>query len=149
MCPGCCRHCFSWWFATTACPQRRTGAKRLLRPPAPAAPLGLRATFGELFRSRTAAWCYLGGALNLIVLSALYSWLPGYLGRAYGLSTAESGAKAARVILAGIVGAVAFGNLADRCGRTRPRRRLMVPAVAAVVTCGLLTAGMDSDRRAA
>ncbi|MFI8763442.1 MFS transporter [Streptomyces sp. NPDC053792] len=116
---------------------------------APAAPLGLRATFGELFRSRTAAWCYLGGALNLIVLSALYSWLPSYLGRAYGLSAAESGAKAARVNLAGIVGAVAFGNLADRCGRTRPRRRLMVPAVAAVVTCGLLTAGMDSDRRAA
>ncbi|MFH9070527.1 MFS transporter [Streptomyces alboflavus] len=111
--------------------------------PAAAVP-GLRATLGELFRSRTAVWCYLGGALNLIVLSALYSWLPSYLGRAYGLSSAESGAKAALVILAGVVGAVAFGHLADRCGRTRPRRRLMVPAVAAVATCGLLTAGFGA-----
>ncbi|MGX1759047.1 MFS transporter [Streptomyces lydicus] len=98
----------------------------------------LAATVRELFRSRTAVWCYLGGALNLVVLSTFYTWLPSYLGRAYGLSSAQAGMRAAPFILAGFVGAIVFGHLADRCAAGRPRRRLMVPAVLAAGAGGLL-----------
>ncbi|MGW8972252.1 MFS transporter [Streptomyces platensis] len=105
---------------------------------APSGQQDLAATVRELFRSRTAVWCYLGGALNLVVLSTLYTWLPSYLGRAYGLSSAQAGVKAALFILAGFVGAIVFGHLADRCAVRRPRRRLMVPAVLAAGAWGLL-----------
>ncbi|WP_431776171.1 MFS transporter [Streptomyces cucumeris] len=98
----------------------------------------LAATVRELFRSRTAVWCYLGGAFNLVVLSTLYTWLPSYLGRAYGLSSAQAGMKAALFIFAGFLGAIVFGHVADRCAVGRPRRRLMVPAVLAAVAWGLL-----------
>ncbi|MFE3881503.1 MFS transporter [Streptomyces lydicus] len=98
----------------------------------------LAATVRELFRSRTAVWCYLGGALNLVVLSTFYTWLPSYLGRAYGLSSAQAGMRAALFILAGFVGAILFGHLADRCAAGRPRRRLMIPAVLAAGAWGLL-----------
>ncbi|WP_435603542.1 MFS transporter [Streptomyces sp. bgisy130] len=105
---------------------------------APSGQQDLAATVRELFRSRTAVWCYLGGALNLVVLSTLYTWLPSYLGRAYGLSSAQAGVKAALFILAGFVGAIVFGHLADRCAVRRPRRRLMVPAALAAGAWGLL-----------
>ncbi|MEU6172362.1 MFS transporter [Streptantibioticus parmotrematis] len=98
----------------------------------------LTVTLRELFRSRTAVWCYLGGALNLVVLSTLYTWLPSYLSRAYGLSSSQAGVRAALFILAGFVGSIVFGHLADRCAATRPRHRLMVPAVLAASAWGLL-----------
>ncbi|GAA2593216.1 MFS transporter [Streptomyces tubercidicus] len=98
----------------------------------------LAATVRGLFRSRTAVWCYLSGALNLVVLSTLYTWLPSYLGRAYGLSSAQAGMKAALFILAGFLGVIVFGHLADRCAAVRPRHRLMVPAVLAAGAWGLL-----------
>ncbi|MCL6300797.1 MFS transporter [Streptomyces kronopolitis] len=118
-------------------------------PRAGQGPTGERAPFGrqdlaamvrELFRSRTAVWCYLGGAFNLVVLSTLYTWLPSYLGRAYGLPSVQAGMAAALFILAGFVGAIVFGHLADRCAAGRPRRRLMVPAVLAAVAWVLLSA---------
>ncbi|MEU1946995.1 MFS transporter [Streptomyces sp. NPDC020125] len=99
----------------------------------------LRETLRELCQVRTATWCYAGGALNLVLLSTLYTWLPTYLTREDGLSSAASGTKTALVILAGAAGTVAFGHLADRCGAHRPRRRLMVPALTAGATCLLLT----------
>jgi MFS transporter, Spinster family, sphingosine-1-phosphate transporter len=113
---------------------------RALSPETGAARPALRVTMRELMRSRTAIWCYVGGALNLVVLSTVYTWLPSYLTRAYGLSSTAAGAKAALVILASVAGAVFFGHLADRCGATRARRRLLVPAVAAVATWALLAA---------
>ncbi|MER6945312.1 MFS transporter [Nonomuraea sp. NPDC000554] len=120
-------------------PAVAAGADRTAAPPAAqAGGIGLRATLRELSRTRTATWCYLGGALNLMVLSTVYTWLPAYLGRAYGLTADKAGAKAALVILAGFFGAIASGYLADRWAATRPRRRLLVPTGLALVTAALL-----------
>lgn len=107
---------------------------------------GLRVTLRELFRTRTATWCYLGGALNLVVFSTLTTWLPSYLARAYGLSSAAAGAKAAVVILAAAAGAVAFGHLADRRGATRPRHKLLVLAVTAGASWILLAGAFGALR---
>ncbi|MEV6564701.1 MFS transporter [Streptomyces kronopolitis] len=112
--------------------ERLTPDRAASRRPGPVA------TLRELFRPRTAVWCYLGGALNLVVLSTLYTWLPSYLSRTYGLSSAQAGAKASLFILAGFVGAIVFGHLADRLGDGCPRRRLTVPAVLAACALVLL-----------
>ncbi|MCK7621636.1 MFS transporter [Streptomyces sp. RS10V-4] len=99
---------------------------------------GMRVALRELMRPRTARACYVGGALNLMVLSTVYTWLPSYLVRAYGLSTDQAGAWAALVILAGFAGSIGSGYLADRRAARRPAHKLLVPSVLAVVTAVLL-----------
>ncbi|MFF1359589.1 MFS transporter [Streptomyces sp. NPDC058297] len=108
-------------------------------PPAPAHRARLRGILAELFRAPTAVAAYLGGALQLVVLSTLYTWLPSYLNRSYGYPVATAGAVAAVVIIAGAVGTVVLGYLADRAGAARTRNKLVVPALLALVTLTVLT----------
>ncbi|MGW4560920.1 MFS transporter [Streptomyces sp. NPDC004561] len=108
-------------------------------PPATAPGPRLRSTLRQLFSARTAIWCYLGGALNLVVLSTFYTWLPSYLSRAYGLSSTQAGTRAGLVILAGVVGAVVLAHVADRRGAVSPGHRLLVPAVTAAVSWAALS----------
>jgi MFS transporter, Spinster family, sphingosine-1-phosphate transporter len=61
-----------------------------------------------LVRSRTILWVCIGGAAQLIVVSAIWSWLPSFFNRAYGIAPAEAGVKAAVVVLAGAIGSVAW-----------------------------------------
>ncbi|MEU6173573.1 MFS transporter [Streptantibioticus parmotrematis] len=107
--------------------------------PAPARRATRRAVLAELIRTRTAVAAYLGGAMQLVVVSTLYTWLPSYLNRSYGYQVAKSGAVAAVVIASGAAGTVVLGYLADRAGATRARNKLVVPALFALVTLGLLT----------
>jgi MFS family permease len=69
----------------------------------------------------------------LFVLSTMYTWMPSFLNRYYGLTPDQAGLKAAIVILLGAVGAVVWGNVADRAGRKQTasqavRRGRRVPA---------------------
>lgn len=96
---------------------------------------------GELLRARTAVAAYLGGAMQLVVLSTLYTWLPSFLTRSYGYTDAKAGAVAAVAIVASAAGTVVLGYLADHAGAVRPRYKLVVPAVLALVALTLLTAG--------
>jgi MFS family permease len=101
----------------------------------------LRATLAELFRARSGVAAIAGGALQLMVVSTLYTWLPSYLNRSYHLAVDRASNLAAAVILAGMIGIVVFGYLADRVASRDPRGRLRVPAVLSVATLGLLTCG--------
>ena len=97
-----------------------------------------RATAAALFRARSAVGAMLGGALLLVVVSTLYTWLPTYLERAYGLPPARAGILGSLVVLAGAVGTASAGYVSDRLARRDVRRRMLVPAVAAVVTTATL-----------
>ncbi|MFD4693252.1 MFS transporter [Streptomyces sp. NPDC058463] len=103
------------------------------------APAGLRGIIAELFRTRTAVAAYLGGAMQLVVLSTLYAWLPSYLTRTYGYTDAKAGAVSAVAIIASAVGTVVLSYLADRAGAVRARNKLLVPARLALVALVLLT----------
>jgi MFS transporter, Spinster family, sphingosine-1-phosphate transporter len=105
-------------------PTDRRSARRVLR---------------ELFRARSGVAAYVGGATQLIVISTLYTWLPSYLHRAYGMSIDRAAGATALVILAGFAGMILFAHLADRGAARTPRARLLVPAVLAIVTAGLLS----------
>jgi len=91
-----------------------------------------------LVRSRTILWVCIGGAAQLIVVSAVWSWLPSFLNRAYGLAPAEAGVKAALVVLAGGIGSVVCGAVVDRAGASRPRAKFTALALLCIATLVIL-----------
>jgi MFS family permease len=101
----------------------------------------LRTTLGRLFRARSGVAAIAGGALQLMVVSTLYTWLPSYLNRSYHLAVDRASTLAAAVILAGMVGTVVFAYVADGVASRDPRGRLRVPAVLSVATLVLLGCG--------
>ena len=61
---------------------------------------------GTLAASRTMLWVCLGAAAQLIVVSAVWSWLPSFLNRVHGVAPGEAGVRAALVVLCGAIGSV-------------------------------------------
>jgi MFS family permease len=91
-----------------------------------------------LVRSRTMLWVCIGGAAQLIVVSALWSWLPSFLNRVHGVAPSQAGIKAALVVLCGAAGAVIWGAVVDRTGTRRPRRKLAALAALCLLSMALL-----------
>ncbi len=99
-----------------------------------------------LVRSPTMLWVCVGGAAQLIVVSALWSWLPSFLNRVHGIAPAPAAVKAALVVLAGALGAVVWGIVVDRAGSRRPHRKLAVMAALCVVALALLAFAFGAER---
>ena len=62
------------------------------------------------------AGAYLGGAAQLIVISAVWSWFPRFLNRIRGVAPAQAGIRAALIVLCGAIGRVVWGAVVDRAG---------------------------------
>jgi predicted MFS family arabinose efflux permease len=99
-----------------------------------------------LLRSPTMLWVCLGGAAQLIVVSALWSWLPSYLNRVHGIAPAQAAVKAALVVLAGALGSVVWGALVDRAGSRSPGRKLAVMALLCVAAMVVLAFAFGAER---
>ena len=91
-----------------------------------------------LARSRTMLWVCIGGSAQLIVVSAMWSWLPSFLNRVHGIEPGQAALKAALVVLAGAAGAVVWGAVVDRAGARQPRRKLMMLALLCLVSLAVL-----------
>ncbi|HEY2929442.1 MFS transporter, partial [Piscinibacter sp.] len=91
-----------------------------------------------LGRSRTMLWVCVGGAAQLVVVSALWSWLPSFLNRVHGVVPAQAGLKAALVVLCGAAGSVIWGAVVDRVGTRHPRRKLVTMALLCVASMVVL-----------
>jgi len=91
-----------------------------------------------LLRSRTMLWVCLGGASQLIVVSAVWSWLPSFLNRFQGVAPAQAAINAALVVLCGAVGSVVWGAVVDRVGAKQPRNKLRAMAVLCVMALAVL-----------
>ena len=87
-----------------------------------------------LMRTRTLLWVCVGAAMQLIVVSAVWSWLPSYLNRFYGVMPDLAGKQAALVVLLGAVGCIVWGTVVDRLGRRRARNKLISLAALCVMT---------------
>jgi MFS transporter, Spinster family, sphingosine-1-phosphate transporter len=94
--------------------------------------------FRSILRSRTVRWICVGGAAQLISLSALWSWLPSYLNRTQHLPPDKAGVQAALVVLAGAVGSVVLGAIADRAGVRRPAGKFIAVASLCILTAIIL-----------
>lgn len=88
----------------------------------------LRFIVQALVRSRTMLWTCVGGAMQLIVVSSLWSWLPSYLNRFHDLPVDQAAIKAALIVLFGAAGSVVWGAVVDRSGRRNPRNKLFTMA---------------------
>jgi MFS transporter, Spinster family, sphingosine-1-phosphate transporter len=92
-----------------------------------------------LLRAPTMLWICIGGAAQLVVVSALWSWLPSFLHRVHGIEPARAGVQAAIVVLCGAAGSLVWGTVADRVGARRPQRKLAVMAIVCLVSLVVLT----------
>lgn len=103
-------------------------------------PEALRHIVRMLARTRTVLWLCVAAPAQLIVVSALWSWLPSFLNRVHGVAPAQAGVKAALVVLSGAVGAVIWGAVIDRAGLRRPRRKFAVLALLCTSSAAVLAA---------
>lgn len=94
----------------------------------------LRHIFGTLARTRTLLFVCVGAAMQLVVVSAVWSWLPSYLNRFHGLSPEAAARQSAVVVLLGALGGVFWGYVVDRLAVRRPRNKLPALAVLCVAT---------------
>jgi MFS transporter, Spinster family, sphingosine-1-phosphate transporter len=97
-----------------------------------------RAIVRALLRSRTILWVCVGGATQLIVVSAIWAWLPSWLNRAQGIPPGQAAMGAAIVVLCGAVGSVVWGAVVDRAGARRPRAKFLMMALLCGVSMLLL-----------
>jgi MFS transporter, Spinster family, sphingosine-1-phosphate transporter len=91
-----------------------------------------------LVRSPTMLWVCVGGAAQLIVISAVWAWLPSFLNRVHGIAPDKAGIQAALVVLCGAVGSVVWGTVVDRAGARRLRNKLYALAALCVVAAAVL-----------
>lgn len=102
-----------------------------------------------LMRTRTLLWVCLGGAMQLIVVSAVWSWMPSYLNRFHGMAPDMAARHAAVVILVSALGNVFWGYVVDRMGLRQSRYKLTSLAVLCVITMVVLFVAFSASRSGA
>ena len=107
----------------------------------------LKHIFGTLLRTRTILWVCIAGAMQLVTMSAVTSWLTSFLNRFHGMAPADASKHTALVILASAAGVLFWGVVVDRLARRKPRYKLpglSVLCVATSVTFMLAFSGIYS-----
>ena len=105
--------------------------------------LGVRMSFlalmKGLFSTKSVVCAYIGSGIHLLVPAAVWAWMPSFLSRYYGMSTAKAAMSAALFVLITGVGMVMCGMLADRLGK-HVRERKWSTAIAFCLACFVLLA---------
>ena len=97
----------------------------------------LKHIFGTLARTRTLLWVCIGAAMQLIVVSAIWSWLPSFLNRFHGVAPEAAAKQAAVVVLIGALGSIVWGYVVDRVSVRTARNKLPALAVLCLATLGI------------
>ena len=92
-----------------------------------------------LVKTPSAMMIYVGGGLQLFVVSTVYSWLPSFFNRYYNLPADQAGVKAAVVLLLSSLAAVLWGILADRTSRKNSQSKIWVMALSSLTSFIVLT----------
>jgi MFS transporter, Spinster family, sphingosine-1-phosphate transporter len=101
---------------------------------------------GTLARSRTMLWVCVGAAAQLIVVSAVWSWLPSFLNRVHGVAPGAAGLRAALVVLCGAIGGVVWGTVVDRVGQRRSHTKFIVLALLCIASLAVLVLSFGAPR---
>jgi MFS family permease len=99
-----------------------------------------------LSRSRTMLMVCLGAAAQLIVVSAIWSWLPSFLNRMYGMAPDQAAVKTALIVLCGAVGSVVWGAVVDRAGARRPGAQFAALTVLCIAAAAVLALAFGAPR---
>jgi MFS family permease len=110
-------------------------------PPIPSAHLPLfdqiRRLFASLFPNPSVVLTYMGSGLGLFASASLISWLPSYLNRYFRMAPGHAAVTASAFVLAGGVGMISCGAIADRFAGKNPRSRLKLASVYCLLTAAL------------
>jgi MFS family permease len=82
-----------------------------------------------LFASKSIVYAYVGSGLQLIMVGAMYAWLPSFLGRYYGMPVARASVFAAVFVLTTGIGMIVCGMVTDRVSRAHAPRKWTVAIV--------------------
>jgi MFS family permease len=104
--------------------------------------VSLRALMKGLFSTRSVVCAYVGSGVHLLVPAAVWSWMPSFLNRYYGMDTARAAETAALFVLVTGVGMVVCGNLADRFSKHAGERKWTIAVTYCVICFTLLTLGL-------
>jgi MFS transporter, Spinster family, sphingosine-1-phosphate transporter len=126
-------------YRTVELPPRQDSTMRSKRSAA-------KAIARQLVRSPTMLWVCVGGAAQILVLSAVWAWLPSFLNREYGLAPEQAGVKAALVVLCGAIGSVVWGAVVDRAGARSPRAKLHTMALLCIASLLVLAVAFGAPR---
>jgi MFS family permease len=101
-----------------------------------------RTLMAALFPNRSVVLTYVGSGLQLFISSSLIAWMPTFLHRYYAMGTSRAAGTAAILLLAGGVGMIGWGHLADRVSVLHASRRLVVALGLCLATSLALTVGL-------
>jgi MFS family permease len=104
--------------------------------------MSFRALMKGLFSTRAVVCAYVGSGLHLLVPAAVWSWMPSFLNRYYGMATGKAAATAALFVLLTGVGMVVCGNLADRFSKHVGERKWTVAIAYCLLSFTLLAIGL-------
>jgi MFS family permease len=99
-----------------------------------------------LTRSRTMMWICVAAPAQLIVVSAVWSWLPSFLVRTQAMTAQGAALKASLVVLAGAAGSVLWGAVVDRAGARGPGAKLRTVAALCLTTLVVLIFAFGAPR---
>ena len=105
------------------------------------ASLPAREVVTQVFRARSGNLTFLAFGLQMAMPAILIAWTPTFLNRFYGFAPQKAALMAAVAVLAGGVGLLMGGSLADRLSRSRARYRAVVPASYALLSGIALAVG--------
>jgi predicted MFS family arabinose efflux permease len=105
-----------------------------VRSATPGTAVTRRELFASIFRSWTVRWICIGAAAELIAMSALWSWLPSFLNRTYGIAPDKAGIQAALVVLAGALGSLLLGFVVDRVGLRNAGGKFLAVAILSLLS---------------
>jgi MFS family permease len=104
--------------------------------------MSLRALMKGLFSTTSVVCAYVGSGIHLLVPAAIWSWMPSFLNRYYGMSTGKAAMTAAVFVLVTGLGMVVCGNVADRLSRNVRERKWTAAIAFCLASFTLLAIGL-------
>jgi MFS family permease len=100
--------------------------------------MSFRALMKGLFSTKSVVCAYAGSGMHLLVPAAVWSWMPSFLNRYYGMAPGKAAVLGAVFVLVTGLGMIACGSLADRLNRKGVQRKWMTAIVYCLLCCVLL-----------
>jgi MFS family permease len=121
---------------------REQRAARAQQAKAPATGGRLVQVKRALFPSTTVVLTYIGSGVQLFTPAALMAWIPSFLNRYYAMAPGKAALTSSAFVLAGGIGMIACGALADRISKGDPRAQLKTAASYCLATAVTLCAAL-------
>ncbi|PRY08530.1 MFS transporter [Paraburkholderia sp. BL25I1N1] len=100
--------------------------------------MSFRALMKGLFSTKAVVCAYVGSGMHLLVPAAVWSWMPSFLNRYYGMAPDKAAVHGAVFVLVTGLGMIVCGWLSDRLNRKVVQRKWLTAIVYCLLCCVLL-----------